>query len=351
MEQIVTGSGQLERLIRQRKRMPFVDATGRAEPRILQLLPGDGSFFDTQQKEKFRGSTDFTPLFEAASVSLAWIFPDTKTEEILAGIKARRPQAIVNTILDPEIHPEALRVAARICEHFPVVINAPDRVLLQTRDRVSQSLQGIAGLSVPACIRLPKGSTDWPDLEFPVIVRKAGTFLSESMQLVQDRATAHQVLTENVDADMFVIAFYDYRSPDGWYRSYRTFMVGGVPIPYHMQFSESWLCGGAGTMKLMAKYPWMADEEAMFLKNPVPAPHAQIFEEVTRRIGSDIYAVDYAMKSDGTILLFEANAFQPIVRPPWRSVYPASGEASRRLIRAARMLLARKILGTSVSRR
>ena len=102
-------------------------------------------------------------------------------------------------------------------------------------------------------------------------------------------------------------------------------------------------------MQLMAGNPWMVEEEAAFLRNPLPESHVQLIDEVTRRVGSDIYAIDYAVKSDGTVLLFEANAFQPIVRPPWRSIYPASGDASRKLIRAARMLLARRILGTSAA--
>jgi len=64
------------------------------------------------------------------------------------------------------------------------------------------------------------------------------------------------------DADLTAKVFDE----DGWYRKYRVIFVDGVPYPYHLAISRSWIVHYRTSA--MSEATWMRDEERRFLDDP-----------------------------------------------------------------------------------
>ena len=99
------------------------------------------------------------------------------------------PSLIVNQIADADTHHGSLSRCIELCSQVnSPVINRPEHILQTARDRVSESLQGISGVTMPRTVRFKPLSpedvfvrAEAEKFGWPFIVRLAGLHGGKSM--------------------------------------------------------------------------------------------------------------------------------------------------------------------------
>ena len=233
----------------------------------------------------------------------------------------RRPElstyrVIMNMITEPERNPRVLENISRLLRGATAkIINRPEAVLQSSRDLVARKLAAIEGLAVPGTVRLRAGKPTTAmqaiakaGLGFPVILRETGTHKGMIVGLMRTADELHASLVEG--SEHFATEFVDFRSPDGLYRKYRVFFIGGQMVFRHMLVSDDWNVHAKDRLRFMAARPHlMAEEEAMFAEpeGAFPAAVLDTLRKVRNRINLDVFGIDFGLLPDGQILLFEAN--------------------------------------------
>ena len=129
------------------------------------------------------------------------------------GVKQRsvdftsKPSLIFNEIADADSHRGALERCMELCSQVDTtVINHPEKVLRTTRDRVSELLQGIPGVTMPNTVRFNPGSpedvfeaAESENFDFPYIVRVAGDHGGTSMIRVNSMDDYHALPGRHID--------------------------------------------------------------------------------------------------------------------------------------------------------
>jgi len=227
------------------------------------------------------------------------------------------------------------------------VFNRPERIALLLRDRVSDALQGIAGLAVPRVARVARALLDeiaagrrgLADMlgagDFPVIVRPLVSHTGQGLARIADRAELLDYLATRSEPDFFVAPFIDYAGADGQYRKYRIALIGGRPQLCHMAISSHWMVHyvNAGMADSAAKRSEEAAAMAGFDSDFAPR-HAGVWRAMTARLGLDYAVMDCAELADGSLLLFELDnvcivhamdnpAVYPYKRPHMAGVFAA----------------------------
>lgn len=228
-----------------------------------------------------------------------------------------RYDVVFNTIGDADLAEPSLMAVERFLAHCPKpVLNRPDRVMRTRRDRIAGVLGGLEGVVMPRTVRVSadavgahglKALAEANGFTAPLLARPAG--LHGGQGLVKADSLDALDNAGAVPADHYLIDYVDYRSPDGLYRKYRMFFVGGAPFAYHQAISGHWLVhhDTAG----MGERPERRVEEALFLENPEAAIGARAVEAVARigrALELDYCGVDFSVLADGRVLVFEANA-------------------------------------------
>jgi hypothetical protein len=188
------------------------------------------------------------------------------------------------------------------------VINLPERIAHTTRDQTPALLKDIPRILVPLTARSASGQLQDSEISPPLLLRPVGSHGGRGQQLLADSAA---LATAEIDGatEMYVSAYYDYRSDDGYYRKYRVIFIDGQPYPYHLAISEHWQVHYVNAD--MLQHPWKLDEEQRFLTDPEQALGAdgiKALKSVGQRMGLDYFGIDFSVMPDGRILIFEANA-------------------------------------------
>jgi hypothetical protein len=221
---------------------------------------------------------------------------------------------LLNLITDPDQHPETLAMLARLLRPYRGrLLNPPGTVLRTTREKVAQTLTGIAGLTVPqvAAFRgTPREAARAIDrIGFPAILRAAGT---HSGQIVGVAPDAGWVTAHVRPADRYVLTrFVDTRDADGLYRKLRVFFFDGRPVIRHLLVSDHWSIHAADRGRYMASRPALIAEERRVVEGGVealPAATRATLAAIAARLGLHLFGADLALRPDGTLVLFEANA-------------------------------------------
>jgi hypothetical protein len=195
------------------------------------------------------------------------------------------------------------------------VINRPERVRATARDRLGDTLHGLAQVITPVTIRVAaadRAAGRLPalmaahGLAAPVLVRPTGSHGGEGLYLAEHAAA----LPQGADGgDLYLTRYHDYRSADGFFRKYRMIFVDRRPSPYHLAISRQWMVHHQTAE--MADDPARIREEMRFLSDPGDAIGAGALAAVTAigaRLDLDYGGVDFAVTADGAVLVFEANA-------------------------------------------
>ena len=140
----------------------------------------------------------------------------------------------------------------------------------------------------------------------------------------------------------YVTRYHHYRSADGFYRKYRVIFVDREVFPYHLAIAPDWLVHhrSAG----METDPARRAEEMAFLGDPCRVLGHRAFAAVANigtALGLDFAGVDFAVKPDGRVLLFEANAAMCVHLEPDGGVFAEKNLYIERIISAFQRMLAK----------
>ena len=249
---------------------------------------------------------------------------------------------VLNAIGDADLCGEALtRAEAIIARTQAPLINPPALVRATTRAVNAQRLATLPGVNAPTVRTIAKSDlATAPDLPFPLLLRAPGFHTGRHFLRVErreDLAVAGAALPGEV---LLAIDYLDARGCDGLARKYRVMMIDGRLYPLHLAISADWKVHYFTAA--MAADVAHREEERRFLENmpAVLGPHAlAALEAIGRMLGLDYAGVDFGLGTDGSLLLFEANATM-VINPPdpdpiWdyrRAPILAALDAAKRLL-------------------
>lgn len=192
------------------------------------------------------------------------------------------------------------------------VLNKPEAVERTARHLAPELFGDLENLVIPGTWRVEQ-SDRWyanPDFKFPALARPLATHGGEGVFLVADAAQLAEVPLDR-SGSIYLCAYHDYRSDDGYFRKYRVIFVNRKPYPYHLAISEQWMVHYETANMLDPALAWKLQEEQRFLEDPRNVLGDQgmaVLEAVGQRLDLDFAGVDFSILPDGKILLFEANA-------------------------------------------
>ncbi|WP_457598850.1 ATP-grasp domain-containing protein [Hydrogenimonas sp.] len=234
-----------------------------------------------------------------------------------------RPSLIFNSICDPDTNANTLDHASQIVEEIGApVINHPAYVKRTRRDAISRLLGDKEHIRVPKTVRIiPKKAAEIPKFaeqlgfSFPYILRPAGTHGGRGMLLLSDPSKLPELEQFAFDGrEYYMTEFVDFRSPDGLYRKYRFFVIGGEAIPRHMIASESWKIHSASRESELYRSRDIMKEEKAFVDHP-PQQSVSLCTTIYETLKLDFFGIDCSIDEEGNLLVFEINACMRYATP------------------------------------
>lgn len=253
---------------------------------------------------------------------------------------------IFNAIGEPDTTHRTLERAAALVARSPApVINAPRAVLQTDRQTMMTRLAGIANLTAPRTLRLPRAEITVAGLAaagfaFPLLLRSPGFHAGDHFELVAGPDDLPRALDALPGAELYAIAFHDARGADGWVRKYRVAFIDGRLYPVHLAIAQQWKVhyfSGA-----MAESSAHRDEERAFLdgmEGVLGPAGLRALAGVRDALALDYGGVDFGRDRDGRLLVFEANAAMAIYPPPDDPRWAYRRPAHERAIAAVRTML------------
>jgi glutathione synthase/RimK-type ligase-like ATP-grasp enzyme len=284
---------------------------GTAEPvRLLQLISSGG------------GNIPTAPFIDDC------VFQTTVVVADHLDLRAALPphQLIFNTIGDADLCQPALEAAIRLIARTNApVINDPRAVMRSGRIDNARRLGAIAGVKAALTLAFPRDMLKGPDgaaslagegFAFPLLLRSPGYHTGRNFVLVETPVDLPEAAASLPSEVLLAIEYLDTRGEDGNARKYRVMMIDGVIYPLHLAISRDWKVHYFTSD--MAEQAGHRSEEARFLDDMPSAlgPSAMAaLERIRNELGLDYAGVDFAVRSDGDLLLFEANATM-VIAPP-----------------------------------
>jgi hypothetical protein len=260
---------------------------------------------------------------------------------------------VFNAIGDADLCEMALsRCEEVLANSSAPVVNRPTRVLATGRAEIARRLDAIPGVITPRIESLhPTAILEADNLEFPLLLRRPGFHTGEHFVYVADRSGLSKAIDSLSAEELLLISYLDARGADGMSRKYRVMFVDGVIYPLHLAGSPDWKVHYFSSH--MAQNPVLREEERRFLEDMpsvLGTTAMRALKQICTALDLEYAGIDFAVASDGSILLFEANATM-VVFPPGRD---AMWDYRRRAINdvleaATRMLLKRADAGDIIA--
>lgn len=301
------------------------------------------------------GDTPLDPLLQGSGCRVTAVVP-----EFLRG--APPPHDLVfNAIADADLCGEGLAAATRLVSQLGgPVINPPDRVARTGRVQMAERLRGLDGVITATMVALDRdaaGRLTPSDLAAlgitpPFAVRASGLHFGRSFEKVDRLADLPAALERMTGEDLLLMSFLETRSPDGLYRKYRLFHIGGEIFPVHLAASTGWKTHYATSA--MAGHPDLRAEEARFLadwKGVLGPTAVAAAQAVCAEVGLDYFGLDVAVAATGALVLFEANAAMRLALPPEEAMFHYRRDPTLRAIAAGRALLRARATGSGAALR
>jgi hypothetical protein len=238
---------------------------------------------------------------------------------------------VINTLADADVHARSLQQAAQLLQQLggPACLNHPLAVLATGRDAVARQLAGIDGLQVPTTVRVRatrvaqlREAMRAAGLRFPVLVRLAGQQGGlDTVRVMHDEDWEALHPLGWGGRDLYLTQFVDFRDADGCYRNVRIAMIGGAIVPCLLHEGTDWQMRppdvAHGPANAGANAPQAAPQASRqqrlldrFANDHLPGLRS-VLQEAARRLRLDCFAIDGSLRSDGCLLVFEANASNP----------------------------------------
>jgi hypothetical protein len=241
---------------------------------------------------------------------------------------ARLPphQLIFNAIGDADLCEAALEAACRLTAKADVpVINDPRAVMKTGRIGNAARLRTVPGVRTARTIACPRemlagtgGARALADLGFifPLLLRSPGYHTGRNFIRVDRAADLAAACSGLPGEDLLAIEYLDARGKDGSARKYRVMMIDGELYPLHLAISRDWKVHYFTSD--MAQDADHRAEEATFLQTMTAFIGDNAMRALLRirdLLGLDYAGIDFGLDSEGTLLLFEANAAMVVARP------------------------------------
>lgn len=230
---------------------------------------------------------------------------------------------LLNTIADPDLERRSLLALSEYLKSHPEVpiINHPDRVLAAARDSNDRRLNAIAGVTFPRTVRFHREGMATEAVvarigemgfAWPIIVRETGTHTARTVALAHDDAELTRYFAASDGEAFYLIQYIDERIDGGrYFGKKRIFCIDGRLYPVVSHIDRIWNVRGDNRLTVMRENPWMLEQEKRYLADPAGAIGAgnwRILERLHDLVGLDFFGVDYTVREDGTLLIYELNA-------------------------------------------
>ncbi len=235
---------------------------------------------------------------------------------------------VFNAIGDADLCGHALSAAAALVARTGArVINPPDAVARSGRCGNAHRLGRLAGVVCPAMVNLPRAgltgarlagaALEGRGLGWPVLLRAPGFHTGQHFMRVDTPGEVAEAAARLPGQSVLAMACLDARGADGAWRKGRVMIIGGALYPLHWAVSRTWKvhyfnAGMAGEAGHRAEEARFLADMAGFLGARAMAGLAAI----GRALGLDYAGVDFAVRGDGAVMVFEANAAMVILAPP-----------------------------------
>lgn len=230
----------------------------------------------------------------------------------------RKPSLIFNEISDADTHRGALERCMELCSQVDTaVINHPEKILRTSRDRVSELLQGIPGVTMPKTVRFKPRSPDdvfeaaqSENFDLPFIVRMAGDHGGKSMIRVNSLEDYQALHVYPFDGrDFYLTEYVDCKDNEGFYHRQRLVVIDGEPVLRGSLYDNHWMVHGASRSFMLERETWEEDRvrSSMHETEVIPKLNTAI-KEITKRLELEIFGIDCSLSPTGEMLIFEANA-------------------------------------------
>ena len=298
-----------------------------------------------------KGNVPLEHLLPERDFTRIWWFIAHAREPL--GADLPRYDVVFNGIGDPDMAcPADVNVSAFLAQAGGRrVLNAPAKIAATRRDILPKTLAGIEGLVVPPTCRLEQASTremvmgaaEHAGIALPFLLRPAGAHGGQGVVLVENWEEFDTACLAGAPV-WYMTSFFNYRSPDGFFRKYRMAFVDRRPHAYHLAISQHWKVHYFSAD--MAAHDWKLAEEAVFLSDP----HAVLgdvafraLEQAALRLDLDFCGIDFGLSADGRILVFEANATM-LIHPENEGGYLAfKNDAVQRITNAVQIFVAASV--------
>jgi hypothetical protein len=181
---------------------------------------------------------------------------------------------------------------------------------------------------------------------WPLLLRSPGYQTGEHFVRVDGPSELSPGVADLPGAVVLAIEYVDSRSAGGAFRKYRVMTIGGRLYPMHLAIAPGWKVHYFRSA--MAERSDHREEEAAFLADMPGALGARAvagLERVAALLGLDYGGIDFALRPDGRVLVFEANATMVIVPPDADERWDYRRDAIGTALEAARAALISRARG------
>ena len=245
-----------------------------------------------------------------------------------------QPRWIINNCTDPDMYTQAMGWLQERFDANTPIFNHPAALYRTARDRQSQQLAGIEGLTVPKAVRFTFETAD--DLRkvfdeegfsFPVLVRPNTYQTGVGLQRINSHKDWDRLLYSRFfRREHMMIQFLETRTVEGFYQKARVMFIGGAPYVRHIKASSQWLIHNELNEQI-GGYP--EREMEMIAKLEAHEGFMAICAQIAERTRLDFFGADVGFDlSDDRFVLFEANPSMSVFFSPRSGVSPQA--AARR---------------------
>jgi hypothetical protein len=263
---------------------------------------------------------------------------------------------VFNAVGDADRCERALVAASRIAASTVApVANDPVRVRRTTRLSNAQRLAALSDVVTARMAEFRRDDLAAPGgvalLEaagfgWPLLLRSPGYQTGEHFVRIAGPLELSSEVAHLPGAVVLAIEYIDSRSADGAFRKYRVMTIGGRLYPMHLAIAPEWKVHYFRSA--MAERFDHREEEAAFLgdmQGVLGARAVAALERVAALLGLDYGGIDFALRPDARVLVFEANATMVIVPPDADERWDYRRDAVARALEAARAALISRARG------
>jgi len=309
-----------QRVVRQRYR-----GRGRAIPALLlvSIKPGNIPTRQILDSRTFETAAIYAEFYDSAEAlpAHAVVFNGIGDADLCrAGLE--RAQALLSRTAAP-------------------VINVPQRVRATGRAENARRLGQLPDVVAPSIRRLTRAAlAGAADLAFPLLLRAPGFHTGQHFVRVETRAQLAGAADTLPGEEVLAIEYLDARGADGMARKYRVMMIDGALYPLHLAISSDWKVHyftanmAADANHRVEEGRFLADMEGVLGLRAMRA-----LSRIAKTLGLDYAGIDFALRNDGAVLLFECNANMAIVPPDADPMWDYRRQAISRVIEAAKLMI------------